>query len=70
MFSEGHHNRSRLGSGLDEFLITGQRCIDLDGHHPGELSCAERMDATLKLEDFEGTANSMACRTIAGYDTP
>ena len=69
-FSESHDNRSRLGSRLDRFLITSQRRTDLNIHHPGEFSCAERKDATSRLEDFEGTSGSMACRAIAGYDTP
>lgn len=65
-FSESHENRSRLGSRLDEFLVTGQRRTDLDVHHPGELSCAERKGTTIKLESVEGTSSSVASRFIAG----
>lgn len=65
-FSESHENRSRLGSRLDKFLVTGQRRTDLDVHHPGELSCAERKGTTIKLENVEGTSSSVASRFIAG----
>ena len=53
-FSESHENRLRLGSRLDDFLVTDQRRTDLNVHHPGELSCAERKGTTIKLENIEG----------------
>lgn len=52
--SEGNENRLHVGSGLDEFLIKGQKYTELDVYHPEKMSRAEGNNAPLELEDLEG----------------
>ncbi len=68
--SEGNQNRLRVGSGLDGFLIKGQKCTESGVQHPEKMRHAKGDDAPLKLEDLEGTISSTAGRTTTEQDTP
>ena len=56
MLSEGNQSRLRLGSRLDELLISHCKYTGLDFPVPEEMSCAEVNDDILKVEDFGGQA--------------
>lgn len=68
--SEGNQNRLRVGSGLDGFLIKGQKCTESGVQDPEKIRHAKGNDAPLKLEDLEGMPSSMAGRTTTEQDTP